>query len=274
MKDKIKIVVATHKKYEMPKDEMYLPLHVGAAGKKGDDGTPVDFGYVRDDTGDNISEKNFCFGSQTGLYWAWKHIDAEYLGLVHYRRYFIGRKANKNNKLEAALTFEQLEPMLDKYKVFVPKRRNYYIETIYSQYAHTMNGGAEQFDLAEKIIDELTPEYNHAFKSVMNRTWAHMFNMMIMKKDLINDYCSWLFKILFEMDKRLDLNSMSDFDKRFAGRVSERLFNVWLEYQIEKDVIKRDEIKELPYFEEVNWKTKISSFAAAKLFHKKYGASF
>jgi hypothetical protein len=31
----IKVIVATHKKYEMPKDEMYLPLHVGTECKDG-----------------------------------------------------------------------------------------------------------------------------------------------------------------------------------------------------------------------------------------------
>lgn len=30
----LKIIVATHKKYRMPKDKMYLPVHVGAEGKK------------------------------------------------------------------------------------------------------------------------------------------------------------------------------------------------------------------------------------------------
>ena len=42
MKD-IKIIVATHKKYWMPSDPMYLPLHVGREGKK-------DLGYTGDDT--------------------------------------------------------------------------------------------------------------------------------------------------------------------------------------------------------------------------------
>ena len=33
MKD-IKVIVATHKKYKMPKDKLYLPVLVGANGKK------------------------------------------------------------------------------------------------------------------------------------------------------------------------------------------------------------------------------------------------
>ena len=59
----VRIVVATHKAYQMPTDSMYLPLHVGAKGK-------TDLGYRRDDTGEeHISEKNPGFCELTGLYW-------------------------------------------------------------------------------------------------------------------------------------------------------------------------------------------------------------
>lgn len=57
----------------MPKDEMYLPLHVGAEGKFDASGKPLDLGYTKDNTGENISEKNSYFCELTGLYWAWKN---------------------------------------------------------------------------------------------------------------------------------------------------------------------------------------------------------
>ena len=85
MKPKVKIIVATHKKYEMPKDDIYIPLHVGAEGKE-------DIGFIKDNTGDNISEKNPYFCELTGLYWAWKNLNADYIGLVHYRRHFCLKK--------------------------------------------------------------------------------------------------------------------------------------------------------------------------------------
>ena len=85
----IKIIVATHKKYWMPEDSMYLPVHVGAAGKAG-------IGYQRDDTGKNISDKNPNFCELTGLYWAWKNLKADYVGLAHYRRH-----SQAGNALEA-----------------------------------------------------------------------------------------------------------------------------------------------------------------------------
>ena len=41
-KPSVKIIIATHKKYEMPKDDMYLPLHVGAEGKVDENNRPLD----------------------------------------------------------------------------------------------------------------------------------------------------------------------------------------------------------------------------------------
>jgi hypothetical protein len=49
----IKIIIAAHKKYWMPTDPVYLPVHVGAEGK-------ASIGYTPDNTGDNISSKKKC----------------------------------------------------------------------------------------------------------------------------------------------------------------------------------------------------------------------
>ena len=44
MKD-IKILVATHKKYQMPKSEIYLPVQVGAEGKEKIEGRKFDLEF-------------------------------------------------------------------------------------------------------------------------------------------------------------------------------------------------------------------------------------
>lgn len=271
MSEDIKIVVATHKKYEMPKDDMYIPLHVGAEGKVDKDGKPLDFGYVRDDTGDNISARNANFGTQTGLYWLWKNVDAEYKGLVHYRRYFVGHKPNKDDMIGSVITHEQITPMLGKYKIFVPKKRHYYIESLYSHYAHTHD--ENHFKIVESIIRKDCPDYLNAYNKVLKRSWGYMFNMMILQRELMDDYCSWLFNILFQAFSQVDTTNMSAFESRFCGRVSEILFDVWIEKKIEEGTVKQSEVKELPYMEDVNWNYKIKAFLSAKFLHKKYGAS-
>lgn len=79
----ITVAVATHKAYRMPIDGVYMPLQVGRALHPN-----VDLGMTCDNTGDNISQLNAQYSELTGLYWMWKNCDADYQGLVHYRRHF------------------------------------------------------------------------------------------------------------------------------------------------------------------------------------------
>lgn len=265
MEKSVKIIVATHKKYQMPSDLMYVPVHVGADGKE-------DLGYTKDNIGDNISALNPSFCELTGLYWAWKNLDADYIGLAHYRRHFSLKK--KKGKWDSVLTYNDIKPYLDKVKIFVPKKRKYYIETLYSHYKHTHY--SEQLDITKLIIREKYPECIDSFKKVMEQRSGYMFNMMIMKKELLNDYCKWLFDILFELQKRLNMKELSAFQGRFFGRVSEIIFNVWLDYQISHGLMQKDEVMELNciHMEKINWWKKGTAFLKAKFFGERYEGSF
>ncbi len=267
----ITIVVATHKKSPMPSDEMYLPLWVGATGRQEEDFSCENLGYVRDDTGDNISDRNAFFGTQTGLYWAWKNLDASFIGLVHYRRVFVGKHASRKDLTGSAITHEEIAPMLREYKVFTPRKRRYFIETLYSHYAHTHDG--THFTVVREILQSDFPSYLPAFERVLSRRWGYMFNMMILRKDLLDNYCTWLFHILFKTFEKIDTTGMSDFDRRFCGRISEILFDVWLENGLDAGYIHKNDIKELPYLEDVDWLYKGKAFLAAKILHKKYRRS-
>lgn len=267
----VKIVIATHKKYRMPTDEMYLPLHVGA-DKKDESGNELDLGYVKDNTGSNISSLNFCFCELTGLFWAWKNLNTDYIGLTHYRRHFGIRKGK--DPWKRILTYKDIEPFLENTKIFVPNKRKYYIETLYSHYKHTHY--ASQLDITRKIIAEKYPDFLNSYDRVIKHRYGYMFNMIIMKRNILNCYCTWLFDILFELDKRIDMPKLSAFQSRFYGRVSEIIFNVWLDYQIVSGKIKKNEIKEIPciHMEKINWWKKGTSFLKAKFLNKKYEGSF
>ena len=263
------IVVATHKKYRMPRDPLYLPLHVGAEGKRDAKGNPLDFGYQKDNEGDNISLKNPRYCELTGIYWAWKNLDSDYLGLVHYRRYFGGRNRGKD-LFDSILTSEELEPMLGKYEVFVPRERRYMIETLYSHYAHTHY--AEHLDtVAVKVnMKCLGFIHVHVFTALLQLPGIHTM------KGPVNIYCTWLFDILEELENRIDDSLLDAFEGRLYGRISEIIFNVWLDRQIATGAISTSSIKVLPlvYIEKVNWIKKGMSFLKAKFFHTKYNESF
>lgn len=260
MDKKIKVVIATHKKYDMPSDKMYLPLQVGAEGKN-------DLGYEKDNTKDNISLKNPYFCELTGLYWAWKNLKEDYIGLAHYRRHFASKKINKKDLFNSVLTKEEASKLLNNTDIIVPKKRNYYIENLYSHYEHTMY--IEPLDITGQILQERYPEYMLEFDKLKTRRSAHMFNMFIMKKDKLDEYCTWLFDILFELEKRVDNSKYDSFHARFYGRVSELLLDVWLNTK----GYSYKEVKVIS-MEKVNWWKKGTSFLKAKFLGKKYGKSF
>lgn len=247
----IKVIVASHKEYWMPTDEMYVPVQVGAEGKN-------DLGYTPDNTGDNISMKNPNYCELTGLYWAWKNLDCEYLGLAHYRRHFTMLRSTDRRDV---LSLDQAREAIHGYDALLPKKRNYWIETNYKQYIHAHH----TIDLTEtrKIIEEHHPEYIKAYDAVMKRTKGHRFNMFIMKKTLVDQYCVWLFDILFELEKRLDISEYSANDRRVFGFVAERLLDVWLETNKVK-------CKDIPYMflEKENWISKGAKFVMRKFGRK------
>ena len=248
----------------MPQDkELYLPIHVGCEGKK-------DLGFQGDNTGDNISILNPYYCELTGLYWAWKNLECDYLGLVHYRRYFT-KKAEVYNKSinidDVILDKDDIEKMLEVSNVIVPKKRKYYIETLYSHYAHTLDG--THLDLARKMIEMKSPEYLSSFDKVMKQRSGYMFNMFIMKKELADDYFTWLFPILDSMYECMDLSGLTAFEARLFGRVSELLFNVWL---VKNNLTPTE--AHFMYMEKVNLFKKGLSFLQAKFLGKKYGKSF
>lgn len=217
----IKIIVASHKKYWMPADDIYLPLHVGKEGK-------ADIGFIGDNTGDNISNKNANYCELTGLYWAWKNLPAEYIGLCHYRRYFThSNPCSCSKKKQVILTKAEWEELLNEHPIIVPDKRKYYIETNRSHYNHSHY--AKDLDMTEKIIQEKYPQYSEAFSKVMERTWAHMFNMFVMRRDYFDEYCNWLFDVLQELEKRTDITDYDAVEARIYGYISELLLDVWLE---------------------------------------------
>lgn len=215
---KVRIVVATHKQYPMPQNPLYLPIQAGTA-------LHAPLGFCGDNSGENISEKNPNYCELTCLYWAWKNLEADAVGLCHYRRYFAGKAFGE--KWSRILTQEQAEELLSEVPAVLPKKRNYFIETGWSQYAHAHH--EEDLLTTRRILEEGWPEYVPAFDRTLQRTMGHRFNMFLMKWETLNAYCRWLFAILTELETRLDISKYNAYDQRVFGFVAERLLDVWIE---------------------------------------------
>ena len=210
----ISIFTITHVPFTPPNDPIYIPLQVGHAIHE-------NLGYLTDNTGDNISDKNQCYSELTGLYWIWKnYTDADYLGLCHYRRYFL----NSDGKL---MTESDYMDILSRYDVIIAKSCSmpYDYRTVYGR-SHNIHN----LDKTEEIIKRICPDYYETFQQVIADTHCYIGNLFVAPKALFHDYCKWLFAILSSLEAEIDVSGYDDYHKRVFGFLSEQLLMVWIRH--------------------------------------------
>ena len=156
----------------------------------------------------------------------------------------------------------QLCSILATTNVVLPKERHYFIETNYTQYIHAHH--KQDLEVTRAIIARKCPEYLPAYDLYMSKTHGHHFNMFVMKKELLQHYCTWLFDILFELERELDMTGYTVNDRRVFGFVSERLLDAWLT----TNNISFEELS-IVYMEHQNWLRKGTAFLKRKFFPKK-----
>lgn len=211
------IYIIAHKKFRKPDLDQYVSLQVGAKGKES-------ICECRDDEGDNISGKNPNYCELTGLYWIWKNVKDEYKGLVHYRRYF--GKSNWSSSYQDIYTYEELVKMLQNTDIVLAYREAMKQDAKTEILRECCT--PEIFSSLTDVVQELYPEYSFDFGEFFSQNRASLFNMMFCKAEYFDEYCKWLFDILFELEKKVDMNVLNPYQQRLYGFLSERLLNVWV----------------------------------------------
>ncbi len=207
-----RIFAMTHKSFTPPPDQMYVPLQVGRA-----DHDPL--GYLGDHTGENISQLNAYYSELTGVYWLWKnchHVDV--VGVCHYRRYLIAEDGHLYTKAD-------ILDLLAQYDMIVTKKLELRM-SYYDGFALTH----DEKDLAEteRVVAEKYPAYAPLFHEMVHKKETYFANMMVCRKPLYDEYCTWLFDILFEVQRRIDTTGYDNYRKRVYGFLSEFLLTVWI----------------------------------------------
>lgn len=209
--EKTKVYIMTHKSFNPPSTEVYKPLQVGHAISE-------DLGYLCDDVGENISAKNKSYCELTGIYWAWKHSDVDVIGICHYRRYFF--------KEGHIINEEEINEALNNYDCIVGNSSTTAFGSLWEHYSNVHF--EKDMVVCRDVISEICPEYLSSFDTCMKCNFFTIGNMMITSKSIFDDYCSWLFEILFEIEERIDISDYDAFQYRVFGYLAERLLRVWL----------------------------------------------
>ncbi len=272
MNPKIKILVAYHKPATLLKSEIFVPIQTGRAIEDETDLSTEEkvwlhTNMIGDNTGENISEKNNAYAELCAVYWAWKNQQADYYGLCHYRRLF---SCNKNSKQWA--TGEHCNGCLETDYLDDESQRKFKFDEIslrqeiegydavfmipislkklqlVSNYQamqeascwHNMADVEMALDLIKTRYPEMATVTDEYF---YNYPFAYLYNCFVMKKEIFDRFCNWLFPVLFELEKRIDPTYYTQYQQRSVGLLAEHLFGVWALWLKKQG---KYQIKELP----------------------------
>jgi len=168
---------------------------------------------VFDNEGDNISGRNKQFCELTALYRLWKGASEDVIGLVHYRRHFVLPKG-----WEAC--FEKADVILPVPLFVYPSLKENYVSR------HTLKTWNLMMEALAGMHGSMLESARDFFE---NNGFYSPCNMFIMKREILNDFCEWLFPVLFYVSDRA--GELTDaYQNRYPGFLSERLLSFFFYY--------------------------------------------
>lgn len=170
--------------------------------------------------GDNIDFLNPWYSELTGLYYLWKHVKDDIVGLEHYRTYFW-----KDNH---PINEEQIKTELKMGDI------------ICGGYNHSLWGSKtlaielERCTHALKPFMEILYSKDINFANYFNTYLSHLkiwaFNLFIGKKEILNDWLNFFFDVIIDFEKICPIGPLTKTNRR-EGYFAEFMFGAWLEYK-------------------------------------------
>lgn len=247
---KIKILVTYKDKHSIIKSDIIEPIQTGRAIAD-----EIFTGMIGDNTGDNISDRNLRYNELTAQYWAWKNFhkldNPDYVGFMHYRRHFLFNDTlplpkctwHKYGHIHIFhkicpqylkyISDEDIEKYFPKYDCMVIKPYDTAIfnpqyTCIRDNFIRTKEQEGYFYDILLDTVKKLHPDYTKEINEFANGTEQYLCNMFVMRKDLFEDYCDFLFSTLDAVDKKIDSTEFSTAKSRFLGFFGEYLLSIYL----------------------------------------------
>ena len=164
-------------------------------------------GILTDDNGDNISSQNKRFCELAVLYWIWKNAKDEVVGLEHYRRHFI-------------LPADWLERM-EAHNIDVILPIPLYVSPSLAENYKSRHDPSDWEYMMNHLKSQDEDLYNDAEEFFRGNLYSPC-NMFIMRKNVLDDLCRWIFPILFAVAEHGGQKTDA-YQNRYPGFLSERL---------------------------------------------------
>ena len=226
--------------------------------------TPVGLGmkkfsndWMRDDTGENISEKNKYYGEYTFHYWLWKNylnnLEDNWVGFCQYRKFW-SLKEKKNNDLNIeklnSIVLKNIPKDFEKYEVIlgntlkIEKKTTKFLKknfklilknpmVLFSEKKRNINF---HFDLMhgeknlERAINVLDEENKNDFRNfVIDNSEFNPHNMFICRsKNILKSYYETIFPWLKKCESIFGFENLTGYDlTRIYGFLAERFLSYW-----------------------------------------------
>lgn len=189
--------------YDIPR--WIQPIQAGAAL------TEVRVAKVRDDEGDNISNKNVNYCELTAMYWLSKNVSASYMGLFHYRRIL-------------DISEEDLRRISENDIDVVMPYPTIHYPNINEHHKRYLKDSDWQAML--QALRELAPEYATAMSEIFAGQYFYNFNILIAKESVFKEYCEWMFMILARVEE-LSVPKGHERADRYIGYLGENLTTLY-----------------------------------------------
>lgn len=223
----MKIYIVVHKQSDLPIDKSnkdYIPIQVGAAFHP-----VISEDWILDNTMTNISNRNKSYNELTALYWIWKNSNENIVGLCHYRRYFVNKRGKALNllfgKQGGFINEKYISKLLIKHDMIVHNKTFFKLNN--AEQFKSMKKYPNDIEIMRGVLAKFSSEYVESFDYVMNSKHAHLLNMLITRKEILDSYCEWLFDILFRFENTLKELGETNFERRI-GMMAERMLDVWI----------------------------------------------
>ncbi|MBF7045442.1 DUF4422 domain-containing protein, partial [Campylobacter volucris] len=230
-----------HKPASIFKNDIVIPIHLGRSLYQYDqinkDGNIskqeqkwlLD-NMIGDDIGENISTLNRYFCELTGIYWAWKNYEKlnnpEYIGFMHYRRFFNFDLTvlNEYDNLSYLINEEKiLDIIMQNQRIFLEHHKCNPVE----QYKNISFHKIEDYDKALAIINSSFSQFSEASIKYNKGNCCYFCNMFILPKQDFIEYCEFVFGVLFELKSQIDLSNRNIQEARVFGYIAERLTGIY-----------------------------------------------
>ena len=212
--------------------------------------------WLRENTKDNISEKNSWYGENTFYYWLWKNelkknFDADWIGFCHYRRFWLKDSKEKNYEdfkksivQEAPIEWKNHEVVL-RDEVYVNSTKlskilkygkrqlikNPFVflskKTMTVKVHYDMYHGYGEMDKAIELLDD---ENREDFRKWVNTEGSFNANNVFICKShsLYNDYCKSLFNWLERCEEIFGFDPKRSYSRiRVYAFLAERYLSYW-----------------------------------------------